>query len=108
MLLNISFIMYFSLDLLIVFISSLFLRCVFNRFSCMLNKLRMVVLCSVKSDSYSNADFTSELGLFSGYFMYPMLRARMSDCRDVLPTSPLASTLVVGLFTPSILFMNWV
>ena len=47
----------------------------------MLNKLRMV-LCSVKSDSYSNADFTSELGLFSRYFMYPMLRERMSDCRD--------------------------
>ena len=48
MLLNISFIIYFSLDLLIVFISALFLRCVFNRFSCMLNKLRMVVLCSVE------------------------------------------------------------
>ena len=100
--------MYFSLDLLIVFISSLFLRCVFNRFSCMLNKLRMVVHCSVKSDSYSNADFTSELGLFSRYFMYPMPRERLSDCREVLPTTPLASTLVVDLFTPSILFMNWV
>ena len=77
--------MYFSLDLLIVFISSLFLRCVFNRFSCMLNKLRIVV----KNDLYSNADFTSELGLFSRYFMYPVLRERMSDCRDVLPNSPL-------------------
>ena len=28
----------------------------------------------------------------------------MSDCREFLPTSPLASTIVVDLFTPSIPF----
>ena len=58
MLLNISFIMYFSLDLLIVFISSLFLRCIFSWLSCILNKLRMVVLSSLQSHSYSNAELT--------------------------------------------------
>ena len=68
MLLNISFNV-FSFGFADCFYIFVVFKMCFNRFSCMLNKLMMVVLCSVKSDSYSNADLTSELGIFKVFYV---------------------------------------